>query len=168
MNKRIYTITLLVVLMFSITLMRGLFIKDIKEVALSNNNIEKFNKHVLREGKYSFLLPEGWDIDSESNLNSDINVAFNNRKNICGNVSIVNGDLNDIMKSITKDNDNTKAIEEGYEWNIVSLDEGKETNKYYLRNYSEGKVLILKFSYNRCKEKNSIKVVFDSIAMSFK
>lgn len=168
MNKRIYTITLLVVLMFSITLMRGLFIKDIKEVALSNNNIEKFNKHVLREGKYSFLLPEGWDIDSESNLNSDINIAFNNRKNICGNVSIVNGDLNDIIKSITKDNDNTKAIEEGYEWNIVSLDEGKETNKYYLRNYSEGKVLILKFSYNRYREKNSIKVVFDSIAMSFK
>lgn len=168
MNKRIYTITLLVVLMFSITLMRGLFIKDIKEVALSNNNIEKFNKHVLREGKYSFSLPEGWDIDSESNLNSDINIAFNNRKNICGNVSIVNGDLNDIMKSITKDNDNTKAIEEGYEWNIVSLDEGKETNKYYLRNYSEGKVLILKFSYNRYREKNSIKVVFDSIAMSFK
>ena len=168
MNKRIYTITLLVVLMFSITLMRGLFIKDIKEVALSNNNIAKFNEHVLREGKYSFLLPEGWDIDSESNLNSDINIAFNNRKNICGNVSIVNGDLNDIMKSITKDNDNTKAIEEGYEWNIVSLDEGKETNKYYLRNYSEGKVLILKFSYNRYREKNSIKVVFDSIAMSFK
>ena len=168
MNKRIYTITLLVVLMFSITLMRGLFIKDIKEVALSNNNIEKFNKHVLREGKYSFSLPEGWDIDSESNLNSDINIAFNNRKNTCGNVSIVNGDLNDIMKSITKDNDNTKAIEEGYEWNIVSLDEGKETNKYYLRNYSEGKVLILKFSYNRYREKNSIKVVFDSIAMSFK
>lgn len=168
MNKRIYTITLLVVLMFSITLMRGLFIKDIKEVALSNNNIEKFNKHVLREGKYSFSLPEGWDIDSESNLNSDINIAFNNRKNICGNVSIVNGDLNDIIKSITKDNDNTKAIEEGYEWNIVNLDEGNETNKYYLRNYSEGKVLILKFSYNRCKEKNSIKVVFDSIAMSFK
>lgn len=168
MNKRIYTITLLVVLMFSITLMRGLFIKDIKEVALSNNNIEKFNKHVLREGKYSFSLPEGWDIDSESNLNSDINIAFNNRKNICGNVSIVNGDLNDIMKSITKDNDNTKTIEEGYEWNIVSLDEGKETNKYYLRNYSEGKVLILKFSYNRYREKNSIKVVFDSIAMSFK
>ena len=168
MNKRIYTITLLVVLMFSITLMRGLFIKDIKEVALSNNNIEKFNKHVLREGKYSFSLPEGWDIDSESNLNSDINIAFNNRKNICGNVSIVNGDLNDVMKSITKDNDNTKAIEEGYEWNIVSLDEGKETNKYYLRNYSEGKVLILKFSYNRYREKNSIKVVFDSIAMSFK
>ena len=168
MNKRIYTITLLVVLMFSITLMRGLFIKDIKEVALSNNNIAKFNEHVLREGKYSFSLPEGWDIDSESNLNSDINIAFNNRKNICGNVSIVNGDLNDIIKSITKDNDNTKAIEEGYEWNIVSLDEGNETNKYYLRNYSEGKVLILKFSYNRCKEKNSIKVVFDSIAMSFK
>ena len=167
MNKRIYTIILLVVLMFSIILMRGLFIKDIKAVALSNNNIEKFNKHVLREGKYSFSLPEGWDIDSESNLNSDINITFNNRKNICGNVSIVNGDLNNIIKSITKDNDNTKAIEEEYEWNIVSLDEGNETNKYYLRNYSEGKVLILKFSYNRCKEKNSIKVVFDSIAMSF-
>lgn len=168
MNKRIYTIILLVVLMFSITLMRNLFIKDIKDVALSNNNIEKFNKYVFREGRYSFLLPEGWDIDSESNLNSDISIAFNNRKKIYGNVYIVNGDLNDVMKNIAKDNDNTKAIEDVYEWNIVSLDEGNDINRYYLRNYSEGKVLILKFSYNRYREKNSIKVVFDSIAMSFK
>lgn len=168
MNKKIYTITLLVILMFSITLMRDLFIKDIKEVALSNNNTEKFNEHVLREGKYSFLLPEGWDIDSESDLNSDININFNNRKNIYGNISIVDGDLNDLTKNITKDNDNTKVIDEDYKWNVITLSENNETNMYYLRNYSDGKVLILKFSYNTGKEKNSIKVVFDYIAMSFK
>lgn len=168
MNKKIYTITLMVILMFSITLMRDLFIKDIKEVALSNNNIEKFNKYLLREGKYSFSLPEGWDIDSESDLNSDINISFNNRDNIYGNISIVNGDLNDLTKNITKDNDNTRTIDEDYKWNVITLNEDEETNKYYLRNYSEGKVLILKFSYNRGKEKNSIKVVFDNIAMSFK
>ena len=168
MNKKIYTITLLVILMFSITLMRNLFIKDIKEVALSNNNTEKFNEHVLREGKYSFLLPEGWDIDSESDLNSDINISFSNRKNIYGNISIVDGDLNDLTKNITKDNDNTKVIDEDYKWNVITLSENNETNMYYLRNYSDGKVLILKFSYNKGKEKNSIKVVFDYIAMSFK
>jgi len=168
MNKKIYTITLLVILMFSITLMRDLFIKDIKEVALSNNNTENFNEHVLREGKYSFLLPEGWDIDSESDLNSDININFNNRKNIYGNISIVDGDLNDLTKNITKDNDNTKVIDEDYKWNVITLSENNETNMYYLRNYSDGKVLILKFSYNTGKEKNSIKVVFDYIAMSFK
>ncbi|WP_430841508.1 hypothetical protein [Clostridium nigeriense] len=148
--------------------MRNLFIKDIKEVALSNNNTEKFNEHVLREGKYSFLLPEGWDIDSESDLNSDINISFSNRKNIYGNISIVDGDLNDLTKNITKDNDNTKVIDEDYKWNVITLSENNETNMYYLRNYSDGKVLILKFSYNTGKEKNSIKVVFDYIAMSFK
>jgi hypothetical protein len=154
--------------MFSITLMRDLFIKDIKEIALSNNNIEKFNKYVLREGKYSFSLPEGWDIDSESDLNSDINISFNNMNNIHGNISIVDGDLNNLTKNITKDNDNTKVIDEDYRWNVITISENNKTNRYYLRNYSEGKVLILKFSYNRGKEKNSIKVVFDYIAMSFK
>lgn len=168
MNKKIYTITLLVILMISITLMKDLFLKDIKEVALSNNNIEKFNKHVLREGEYSFSLPEGWDIDSESDLNSDINISFNNMKNIYGNISIVDGDLNDLTKNITKDNDNTKVMNEDYKWNVITLSENNKADRYYLRNYSEGKVLILKFSYNKGKEKNSIKVVFDDIAMSFK
>ncbi|WP_430850001.1 hypothetical protein [Clostridium nigeriense] len=168
MNKKIYTITLLVILMFSITLMRNIFIKDIKEVALSNNNTEKFNEHVLREGKYSFSLPEGWDIDSESELNSDINISFSNKNNIYGNISIVDGDLNNLTKNIAKDNDNTKVTDGDYKWNVITLSENNETNKYYLRNYSDGKVLILKFSYNKGKEKNSIKVVFDYIAMSFK
>ncbi|MGG7144042.1 hypothetical protein ACQPVP_11340 [Clostridium nigeriense] len=148
--------------------MRNIFIKDIKEVALSNNNTEKFNEHVLREGKYSFSLPEGWDIDSESELNSDINISFSNKNNIYGNISIVDGDLNNLTKNIAKDNDNTKVTDGDYKWNVITLSENNETNKYYLRNYSDGKVLILKFSYNKGKEKNSIKVVFDYIAMSFK
>lgn len=168
MNKKIYTITLMVVLMFSIAFMRNLFIRDIKKVAISNNNIEKFNKHVLREGKYSFSLPEGWDIDSTNNVSKDIIVTFSNKGNIYGNISIIDGDLDYIYKNIDGDIDSSKTIEEGYTWTIITASNEKTISNYYIRNYSEGKVLIIKFSYKDGKEKNSIKVVFDCIAMSFR
>lgn len=167
MNKKIYTITLLVILMFSIASMRNLFIRDIKKVAISNNNIEKFNKHILREGKYSFLLPEGWKIDSVNNNSNNIIATFNNKENIYGNISIVDGDLDDIYKNIQGDIDSSRTIEDGYKWMIITENDAKIISDYYIRDYSEGKVLIIKFSYKDGKEKNSIKVVFDYIAMSF-
>lgn len=167
MNKKIYTITLMVVLMFSIASMRNLFIRDIKKVAISNNNIEKFNKHILREGKYSFSLPEGWDIDSTNNDSKDIIVTFNNKGNIYGNISIMDGDLDYIYKNIDGNIDSNKTIEEGYRWTIITTSNEKIISNYYIRNCSEGKVLIIKFSYKDGKEKNSIKIVFDRIAMSF-
>lgn len=167
MNKKIYTITLMVVLMFSIASMRNLFIRDIKKIAISNNNIEKFNKHILREGKYSFSLPEGWDIDRTNNDSKDIIVTFNNKGNIYGNISIIDRDLDYIYKNIDGNIDSNKAIEEGYKWTIITASNEKIISNYYIRNYSEGKVLIIKFSYKDGKEKNSIKIVFDRIAMSF-
>ena len=166
-NKKIYTITLLVVLMFSIFSMKNLFIRDIEKVAISNNNIEKFDKHILREGKYSFSLPEGWDIDSVNNESNDIIVTFNNNGNIYGDISIVDGDIDNICRNIQGDTDSIRSIEDSYKWTIVTKKNGKSISNYYIRNYSEGKILIVKFSYKDDKEKNSIKVVFDYIAMSF-
>ncbi len=167
-NKKIYTITLLVVLMLSITLMSELFIKDIRRVALENNDTKKFSKHLLREGRYSFSLPEGWDVESINNFNSDIDVNFNNNNNIYGNISIIDGDLESFCENITKEKDSTEIFDEGsYRWNVITLRDGQHINKYYLRKYSEGKILILKFSYYNNKEKDSIKTVFDSIAISF-
>lgn len=168
-NKKIYTITMLVVLMFSIALMSKLFIKDIRKVALENNNVAKFDKHLLREGKYSFSLPEGWDVESVDNFDSDIDVKFNNNNSIYGSLDIIDGEIESYYKNITKENDTTKTFNEGpYRWMVITSRDGKYINKYYLRNYSEGKILILKFAYNNNKEKDSIKVVFDTIAMSFR
>lgn len=153
--------------MFSIFSMKNLFIRDIEKVAISNNNIEKFDKHILREGKYSFSLPEGWDIDSVNNESNDIIVTFNNNGNIYGDISIVDGDIDNICRNIQGDTDSIRSIEDSYKWTIVTKKNGKSISNYYIRNYSEGKILIVKFSYKDDKEKNSIKVVFDYIAMSF-
>ncbi|MDV4150193.1 hypothetical protein R0131_05010 [Clostridium sp. AL.422] len=167
MNKKIYTITLLVVLMFLISSMRNLFIEDIKNVAMSNNNIEKFNKHILREGKYSFSLPAGWEIDSVNDSNNDIIVTFNDKDDLYGDISIINTDIDNVYGDKKSDIDSDIIIEEGYEWTIITEIDEKIINNYYIRDYSEGKVLIIKFSYTEGKQKNSIKVVLDYIAMSF-
>ena len=154
--------------MFSIALMSKLFIKDIRRVALENNDVTKFNKHLLREGEYSFLLPEGWDVKSVNNSKGDIEIYFNNDR-IYGNIYIVDGDIDSYYKNITKEGDSTKTFnQESYDWKVITSRNEKNASKYYLRDYSEGKILILKFAYNNNKEKDSIKVVFDTIAMSFR
>ena len=123
------------ILMVVIILMKNLFIKDIEKIAISNNNIESFNRHVLGEGKYSFSLPSGWGIDIYNNIKGNI------------------------IRS--------KTIEDIYKWKFITESDEKVISNYYIRDYSEGKVLIIKFSYNEGKEKKSIKIVFDHIAMSF-
>ena len=166
-NKRIYTITLLIFLMFSITVMSQFFVKDIKQYALANNNAEKFNRYILREGKYSFSLPEEWNIEDVNNASSDIIVNFNKGDRIYGDISIVEGNLMNSCNNITDEKDNIEVFEEGYKWNVITLNKDGYTSRYYLREYSEGKVLIIKFSYKDVREKDSIKIVFDNIAMSF-
>lgn len=168
-KKKIYIITLLVILMFIIVCMKSLFMQDIKKVAISNNNIEKFDEYLLGEGEYKVSLPEGWEIDKRIEcFNSDININFSDNNNIKGNISIVKGNIEDISNSITNNKENIKIIEDNYIWHIINVINNKTINKYYLRSYSEGKVLVIKYSYIKGKEKNSINVVFDSISMSFK
>ena len=93
--------------MLVIVFMENLFISDIKKVAILNNNIEKFDRYVLREGKYSFSLPEGWDIDSKGN-NNDVIVTFNNKKDIYGSISILNNSVDNIKEGIVDQVDKVK------------------------------------------------------------
>lgn len=153
--------------MVVIVLMKNLFIRDIEEIAISNNNIESFNKNILREGKYSFSLPSGWYIDNVNNEKDDIIATFNNMEDIYGSISIVNSDIETIYRNIKGDIISSKNIEDIYKWNLIVESNEKNISNYYIRDYSEGKVLIIKFSYREGKEKKSIKVVFDYIAMSF-
>ena len=156
MNKKVYTIILMAILMVVIVLMKNLFIKDIEKIAISNNNIESFNRYVLGEGRYSFSLPNGWDIDNT-----------NNKKDIYGSISIVNSNMSTIYNNIKGNIISSKNIEDIYDWKFVAVSDEKFISNYYIRDYSEGKVLIIKFSYDEGKEKKSIKIVFDYIAMSF-
>ncbi len=167
MNKKVYTIILMVVLMLVIVFMKNLFLEDIQRIAISNNNIEKFNNHILREGEYSFSLPEGWEIDSINSESSHIIVTFNNKEDVYGSISILNKDVNNIYADIEGDINNSKIIKDTFEWNVITEIDGKNISEYYIRDYSEGKVLIIKFSYIEGNSKESIKAVFNYIAMSF-
>ncbi|MCR1951037.1 MULTISPECIES: hypothetical protein [unclassified Clostridium] len=145
--------------------MKNLFINDIRKVAISNNNIEKFDVYLLREGKYKVSLPVGWEIDDNSN--SYININFNDGNDIYGNISITNGDIETICNDIAINKDDIKIVEDDSTWHIINKEKDNTINKYYLRDYSEGKVLMIKYSYIKGNEKNSINVVFDSISKSF-
>lgn len=164
-KKKIYIITLMVFLMFLIVCMKNLFINDIRKVAISNNNIEEFDVYLLREGKYKISLPIGWEIDDNSN--SYININFTDGKDIHGNIFITNDEIESICNDITINKDDIKIVEDDSTWYIINKKEDDTINKYYLRNYSEGKVLMIKYSYIKGKEKNSINVVFDNISKSF-
>lgn len=153
--------------MVVIVLMKNLFIKDIEKIAMSNNNIESFNRYVLGEGKYSFSLPNGWDIDNTNNEKDNIITTFDNKKDIYGSISIVNSNMSTIYDNIKGDIISSKNIEDLYNWRFIAESNEKVISNYYIRDYSEGKVLIIKFSYIEGEEKKSIKVVFDYIAKSF-
>ena len=129
--------------------------------------IHKENSGVSGEGRYSFSLPNGWDIDNTNNKKDNIIATINNKKDIYGSISIVNSNMSTIYNNIKGNIISSKNIEDIYDWKFVAVSDEKIISNYYIRDYSEGKVLIIKFSYDEGKEKKSIKIVFDYIAMSF-
>lgn len=167
MNKKVYTTILMIVLMVFIVFMRYLFIRDIEKISISNNNIERFTSYTLREGKYFVLLPYGWDIDMIDDQSSDVIATFNNEENIQGSIYIVSNSNDNVYNNIKENMDSSIIIEDSYRWKVITEKNQKNINNYYIRDYSEGKILIVKFSYTEGKVKNSIKVVFKYIANSF-
>lgn len=169
MNKKIiYILSLLLILMLTINGMKYLFIEDIKQVAISNN-VEGFNDHLLSLGNHKITLPIGWNINDNTSNTGDTNILFGNGININGKISIVNGELEDYLEKY-QDLPNEVVSLEGsnYHWKIADKKEESNIIKYYLTQYSEGKVLIVEYSYNKGKIKNSMKIVFDKISDSFK
>jgi len=168
-NKKIFfLISLLSFLMLIILGMSNIFIEDIREVAISNNNIDSFNYHVLGEGSYKVLLPEDWIVEENySNFDKELDVDFSNKQNIEGNIIILEGDLEEAIKLMLNEETGEMLRNSNEDWNIVELNKDNYINKYYIKQYSEGKVLIIKYSYKKGKVKNSMKVVFDKISNSF-
>jgi hypothetical protein len=155
--------------MLTIFGMKNLFIEDIRKVAISNNNIEKFNGYSLGEGKHKILLPEGWMIEeNQISSSKELDAALTNQMNIEGSICILDGDLEYTINQIINNNSNESVVKKlDNNWNIVIVNSNNYINKYYLREYSEGKVLIIKYYYKEGKIKNSMNVVFEVICNSF-
>lgn len=169
MNKKIvYLLSLLLILMLTINGMKYIFIEDIKQVAISNN-VEGFNDYLLSLGKYKLTLPIGWNLKENPSDVEDINVLFGDGSNINGKIIIVNGELEDYVEKY-KDLSSEIVTLKGYnyDWKIASKKEARNITKYYLTQYSEGKVLIVEYYYIKGSIKNSMKIVFDKISDSFK
>jgi len=169
MNKKIiYLLSLLLILMLTINGMKYLFIEDIKQVAISNN-VEGFNDYLLSLGRYKLTLPIGWNLKENPSNMEDINVLFGDGSNINGKIIITNGKLEDYVeeyKDLSSEIENYEGY--NYDWKIASKKEARNVTKYYLAQYSEGKVLIVEYYYSKGNIKNSMKIVFDKIADSFK
>lgn len=169
MNKKIiYLLSLLLILMVTINGMRYLFIEDIKQVAISNN-VEGFKDYPLNLGKYKLMLPIGWNLKENPSSVEDINVLFGDGSNISGKMIIVNGNLEDYVEKYKDFSGEVVDLKgHNYSWKITNKKEAKNITKYYLTQYSEGKVLIVEYYYSKGSIKNSMKIVFDEISDSFK
>ena len=169
MNKKIiYILSLLLILMLTINGMKYFFIEDIKQVAISNN-VEGFNDHLLSLGNHKITLPIGWKLSDNTSNIEDNNVLFGDGSNINGKISIVNGELEDYLERYEDLSSEVVNLEgPNYNWKIADKKGKGNIIKYYLTQYSEGKVLIIEYSYNKGKIKNSMKIVFDEISDSFK
>lgn len=164
-NKKLYTITLILILMTIIILISDLFENKIKNIALSNNNIYEFINYKINSDKvHSISLPNGWRI-SETNKNNDkFYLKINGLEDILCEVEIIDGDLE---KNVLNQKE-YYSVKNQNGWKILEVNNYNNIEKLYIKNYSEGKILILKFSYNKNEQKDSIDIVFDIIANSFK
>ncbi|WP_300380025.1 hypothetical protein [Clostridium sp.] len=168
MNKKIiYTLSLLLILMLTISGMKHLFIEDIKQVAISNN-VEGFNDYLLDLGRNKLTLPIGWSLKENPYNIEKTDVTFNNGSNINGKIIIVDGELEDYIKKYNNLSSEVVNLEgSNYNWKVVYKKEEENVTKYYLTQYSEGKVLIIEYSYDKRSIKNSMEIVFDKISDSF-
>lgn len=151
--------------MIIIILISNLFKDKIKNVALLNNNIDKFIDYNIGTDKISTIsIPSGWDISETIIDNNRFYLKINGSKDILCEVEIINGSLDENILNQEKNYN----IDKRNDWNVFNVNNYNNIKKCYIKNYSEGKILILKFSYNKNKQKNSIDTVFDFIADSIK
>ena len=164
-SKKLYTITLMLIFMVIIILISSLFKDKIKNVALSNNNIDKFIEYNIGTDKISTIsIPSGWSISEASTNNDRFYLKINGLKDIVCEVEIINGSLEKNILNQEK----YYSIGKVNDWNVFNINKYSNIEKCYIKNYSEGKILILKFSYNKNRQKESIDVVFDFIVNSIK
>lgn len=169
MNKKyIYLIFLLACLMISISFMGKIFVKDIRKVALSNNYVSTFNKYLLRE-EYEISIPSEWEVKEKPGKDEkEFELEFK-AKNIEGSFFILNGEIEEVLdEAYSFYKEKSQGSFEIDKWNQVTAVEDNKENKYYFKQYSEGKVSIVKYSYKKGKIKDSMNVVFDEIINSIK
>lgn len=154
--------------MISISFMSNIFAEDIKKVALSNNYVNTFKKYLLRE-EYEISMPSEWEVKEKAvQEDKEFEIEFET-KNIDGNLLILNGEIEKVLSEIS--NLYGKEAMMSFEinrWNYARRVEDNRREKYYFKSYSEGKILIVKYSYKESKLKDSIDIVFDEIINSIR
>lgn len=173
-KKRVYSLMLLLSLMFIIVCMGQLFKRDIREVAVLNN-INRFKEYSLMNGKYKISLPEDWVVETRVMEEVNFLIKFTDNKSIEGNITIQNNikDIRGVVNSVLENNINTKYNvynEDGIEWYVIDcykeIDSYKK--KYYYKQLYEEKALLVEFQINKDNYKSSIETVFDEIAKSIR
>lgn len=151
--------------MIIIILTSNLFKDKIENVALLNNNVDRFIEYKIGNDKvHTVLLPNGWNISETSISKEEFYLKINGLKDIVCEVEIINGSLEENILNKEK----YYSIKKINDWNVFEINNHNNIEKCYIKNYSEGKILILKFSYNKNKQKESIDIVFDFIANGFR
>lgn len=124
MNKKQFTVTFtLVFLMILLVFVQRFFDDKFKDIAIMNKDMGQFKEYYLDNGKYTFLLPDKWEMQELKVGEADIcKVEFKDKENnIIGYIEIGNANKNlSSLAQLDMDNmvlEHSKEIVENYKSN---------------------------------------------------
>lgn len=117
MNKKQITVTfILAVLMVSLVVVQRFFNNKFENIAITNQNMGKLEEYYLKNGKYSYKLPESWSVEELVSSSTDLcRIDFkDSTNNIIGSIQMIENDENDI-KTIAEIDINNMILERNEE-----------------------------------------------------
>lgn len=166
MKEKLYIYALILVLMLSLVGIQNIFIDKIENRAIINNNIDGFIEYRVEDINSSISIPKEWKV-TIYNDKSDTLEFSNNDNTVIGKIEIieVTNTISEKIKGIANEK-NTSMLNES--WYVVKDFNDLGAKYYYIKEYSNGKLLKLTFDIKGEIYKPSITVVFDKIAESIK
>lgn len=107
MNKKQITVTfILAILIVSLLFVQKFFDNKFRDITITNNNMGKLTEYYIKDGQYSYLLPDNWSAEETISGEGNIyKVDFkDSTNNIIGNIQLLNNsdDINTIAEADIK------------------------------------------------------------------
>lgn len=183
-KKQLIVTTVLLLLMFTLSVVQVFFNKSFKEAALISNGITCFKQYTFDDERHSISLPLEWKTEeSESSNYSIYKMNFKDTgRSITGSVELIKSfenlnsfSENDIcnqslkyydVKIVPFENENNSGILSQYK---TSIKDGYEfKNESYYLSLEDGKILKVIFNIKESEYRGNLESIFSAIVETAK
>ncbi|WP_244834251.1 hypothetical protein [Clostridium sp. BJN0001] len=179
-KKQLIVTTVLLMLMFTLSVVQVFFNKSFKEAALISNGITCFKQYTFDEGKHFISLPLEWETydKTESSKYSLYKMNFKDDcTSITGSVELIESveNLNSFSENDTSnqtlnyydvqilpfENESNSGVISEYK---TSIEDGYDfTNESYYVSVEDGKILKVIFNVKESSYRENLKSIFSAI-----